>query len=100
MGRNANGARQVSADWVRANRDKVRLVDVRQEYTGPLGFIDGAEWVPLDVLAETVIDWNRKEAVVVVDIADQDSDFAATCMEALGFVRAASMSGGMTAWEA
>jgi sulfur dioxygenase len=100
--RAGSGAPQCTIDWVADNSDGVRLVDVREpaEFEGPLGHIHKAELVPLGTVAEAAEGWSRDEPVVLICRRGGRSDRAALTMEAMGFQRVASMTGGMESWAA
>jgi glyoxylase-like metal-dependent hydrolase (beta-lactamase superfamily II)/rhodanese-related sulfurtransferase len=93
-------ALQAPIAWVREHADDVRLVDVRQpdEYHGPLGHVPGAELVPLADLAQSAADWDRDAPLVLVCRSGGRSDRAAAQLEAMGFSRVASMTGGTVGW--
>ena len=98
--RTAEGVPEVSAEWVRAHGDEVRLVDVRktQEFNGELGHIEGAELVPLEILSQAAAAWSPYDAIVTVCRSGKRSATAAVNLERAGFVRVASMRGGMLDW--
>jgi glyoxylase-like metal-dependent hydrolase (beta-lactamase superfamily II)/rhodanese-related sulfurtransferase len=98
--RTASGVPVVASEWLAGHREKVRLVDVREhiEFCGPLGHIQGAELVPLAALAETAGDWDRDRPVVTVCAYGARSGKAALLLGDQGFVRVASLHGGMARW--
>lgn len=91
---------EVTIDWVAANPDAARLIDVREadEFVGPLGHIAGAELVPLGVVAQVAAPWDRSLPIVLVCRSGGRSAKAAMELRALGFKKIASMRGGMTRW--
>ena len=93
---------EVTIEWVAANRAEARLVDVREadEFVGPLGHVEGAELVPLGVVAHLAQRWDRGRAVVLVCRSGGRSGKAALQLKALGFEKVGSMRGGMTRWNA
>jgi rhodanese-related sulfurtransferase len=92
----------VSADWVREHQDEVTLVDVRElhEAMGPLGRIEGAEIVPMVLLATRMRTWTASTPIVFVGTYTGRAGFAASQLEALGFERVAALQGGMAEWHA
>lgn len=98
--RNASGARQVTTDWVKEQAASLRLIDVREpsEYHGPLGHVPNAELVPLSSLADAAQSWNRLQPLVMICRSGGRSDRAARQLEAMGFDRVASMTGGTVQW--
>lgn len=102
VSRSGDGVPEVSVDWVRANRDQIRLIDVRtaEEFTGELGHIEGAENVLLDTVAEAAVDWDRTQPLVTVCRSGGRSGRAAKTLEEMGFTRVSSMAGGMLVYNA
>jgi rhodanese-related sulfurtransferase len=100
--RAAGGSPEVEAPWLAAHRCAVRVVDVREpdERRGPLGAIDVAEAVPLAEVERAAERWRRDEPLVLVCRSGRRSERAVEQLRALGFRRAASLTGGMLAWEA
>lgn len=95
-----SGHRDVRPDHVFADRGATRVVDVREpdEFEGELGRIQGAELVPLAVLASRVSRWPKDEALVLVCRSGKRSEQAASTLTALGFSCVMNMVGGMLAW--
>lgn len=93
-------APEVTPQWLAANREQVRVVDVRDpdEFEGELGHLDGAELLPLPQLARGAHEWPRDAPVVIVCRTGSRSACAAVDLEDMGFVYVASMRGGMRAW--
>lgn len=101
MPRGPTGARHVTPVWVDQHAAEVRLIDVRQpeEFTGPLGYIDGSELVPLDRLMAEASSWPKDVPIVTICRSSGRSDRAALALESHGFRQVASMVGGMMAWD-
>lgn len=93
----------ISVQDVRArmDSDSVLIVDVRtpQEFTGPLGHIDGAVLIPLQELKQRLpeLEQYRQEEIIVVCRSGRRSGKAAILMEKKGF-KALSIDGGMLKW--
>lgn len=86
---------------VMAQPDPPMVVDVRSpaEFIGPLGHIDGAANIPLDVFAQRVDDLGDAScAVVLVCHTDRRSSAAAHHLRGLGRTQVAVLRGGMTGW--
>lgn len=100
--RTPTGAPNLPPLWVAENKSSVRLIDVRtpEEWSGPLGHLDGAELVPLGSVLGSATSWDRNSAVVLYCRSGGRSDAAAIELEKLGFRKVASMSGGMLQWNA
>jgi rhodanese-related sulfurtransferase len=77
------------------------IVDVRgaDEFSGPLGHIDGALNIPLDALPAHVAELGRAQApIVLVCLTDKRSSHAAAALAAAGIADVAVLRGGMRAW--
>lgn len=100
--RSIAGAPQIAPEWVAEHGELVRVIDVRssEEFTGPLGHIAEAEFVPLVLLTDVARHWGRNRPIVVVCRSGGRSDRAALALQQLGFTRVASMTGGMMKWNA
>jgi rhodanese-related sulfurtransferase len=99
--RSSEGVPEISVAWLAEHSSDIpRLVDVREpdEYHGDLGHIADAELVPSATLAEVAASWDMAEPLVVVCGSGKRSGNAATLLESMGFMRVASMAGGMKSW--
>ena len=98
--RTASGVPVVRGEWLGAEREGVRIIDVREhlEFCGPLGHLEGAELVPLSGLEEAALGWKRDEPLVTVCAYGTRSGQAAVTLAEHGFSRVASLHGGMTVW--
>jgi len=94
------GVPEVSPAWVQANGCHVRVVDVREPEELEGGHIPGVAHVPLGDLARVASRWSPREPVVLVCRSGRRSARGVHLLEALGFDRAASMTGGMLGWTA
>jgi sulfur dioxygenase len=96
----AGGIPEVAPEWVAAHGAEVRLLDVREpaELIGELGHIAGIEAVPLGQLPGPLEAAPRDRPIIFVCRSGGRSGKAALLAAQLGFERAASMRGGMTAW--
>ncbi len=95
-----SGHRDVQPEQVFADRAAARVIDVRDphELTGELGHLQGAELVPLAILASAASRWPRGEPLVLVCRSGRRSEQAANLLTAAGFRRVMNMVGGMLAW--
>ncbi len=98
--RTASGVPVMRPDWIARHAGDLRIIDVREhiEFCGPLGHIERAELVPLSTLEEACCGWNRDDSIIVVCAYGTRSGKAAVMLEELGFLRVASLHGGMTQW--
>lgn len=99
--RTDSGVPEVDPSWVAEHRQECQVVDVREpaELRGDLGAIPEVDNVPLAQLADVAKNWDRQRAIVTVCRSGGRSGRAARLLEDLGFVRVASMSGGMARWQ-
>jgi len=77
------------------------IVDVRgpDEFTGPLGHIDGALNIPLADLPAQIAELGRaRTSIVLVCLTDKRSSQAAAALAAAGIADVAVLRGGMRAW--
>ncbi len=98
--RTPSGAPNLPAIWVAENRDRIRLIDVREpsELSGPQGRLDGGEPVPLATVIEASKGWDKDDRLVIYCRVGGRSDKAALQLEGLGFRSVASMTGGILRW--
>jgi sulfur dioxygenase len=91
---------EVEPAFAHESAGAVRVVDVREkdEFTGPLGHIHGADLVPLGTVEQQAGSWDPQQPVVLVCRSGGRSGKAALALEAKGFKRVASMRGGMMLW--
>jgi len=77
-----------------------RIIDVRtpEEFTGALGHIEGAELVPLTLLTERAVEWNKQKALLLVCHSGERSNKAYASLKDMGFHDITTLKGGMLAW--
>jgi glyoxylase-like metal-dependent hydrolase (beta-lactamase superfamily II)/rhodanese-related sulfurtransferase len=80
----------------------VQILDVREydEFTGPLGHIQGAVLIPLGQLAARVKELTRDRPIVAVCRAGSRSAQATAILQQAGFGDIANLNGGMLRWRA
>jgi glyoxylase-like metal-dependent hydrolase (beta-lactamase superfamily II)/rhodanese-related sulfurtransferase len=80
----------------------VQVLDVREpdEFTGPLGHIDGAILIPLGELAGRAAELSRERPIVAVCRAGSRSAQAIAILQKSGFADVANLAGGMLRWRA
>ena len=93
------GIVEVDTRWVAEHGCKVRIVDVREPTETREGVIEGAEVVPLDDVLDAAREWNPHEPVIFVCRSGRRSGRAVGLVERLGFSQAASLTGGVLAWQ-
>ena len=96
------GIPEVSVTWVANNMGAFQLVDVREpdELRGPLGRLEDANNVPLRTLVQESASWDTSKPVVVFCRSGGRSGQAAMALQRAGFLKVASMAGGMLEWHA
>src|SRR5207302_5333935 len=80
----------------------VQILDVREpeEFTGPLGHIQGAILIPLGELAERAGELAKDRPIVAVCRAGGRSAQATVILQQAGFTDVANLTGGMLRWRA
>ncbi|HEV2188781.1 MAG TPA: rhodanese-like domain-containing protein, partial [Stellaceae bacterium] len=80
----------------------VQILDVREpdEFTGPLGHIEGAVLIPLGELAERAGELAKDRPIVAVCRAGSRSAQATMILQQAGFTDVANLNGGMLRWRA
>ena len=96
------GIWELNPDWLEENARAVQIVDVREtdEFSGPLGHIEGARLVPLGTLAERAKDLDDEIPIVTVCRSGARSAQATVLLKKAGFRKVANLSGGMLRWRA
>ena len=80
----------------------LQILDVREpdEFSGPLGHIQGAVLIPLGQLAERAGELGHDRPIVAVCRAGSRSAQAVTILQQAGFKDIANLTGGMLRWRA
>jgi sulfur dioxygenase len=80
----------------------VQILDVREaeEFTGPLGHIEGAVLIPLGELAKRLDELRRDRPIIAVCRAGSRSAQATAILQQAGFGKIANLNGGMLRWRA
>jgi rhodanese-related sulfurtransferase len=96
------GIYEIAPAALEENLARVQLVDVREpdEWTGSLGYIDGALLIPLGQLGERATQLDRQRPLVTVCRSGARSAQAAVMLQRLGFGSVANLAGGMIRWRA
>jgi rhodanese-related sulfurtransferase len=95
-----SGVWEVEPRWVEENADAVQLLDVREpdEFTGPLGHIEGSILIPLGTLPDRTGELSKDKPVVAICRSGARSAHAVKFLEQAGFKRLANLPGGMMRW--
>ncbi len=99
--RSSEGVPEITVGWLGEHLgDDLRLIDVREpgELAAELGHVDGSDCVPLDLIGTSCATWDKAAPIVLICRSGKRSGDAAQRLEAAGFMRVASLSGGMIAW--
>jgi sulfur dioxygenase len=96
------GVWEIDPHGLEEHQSPVQFLDVREEdeFTGPLGHIEGAVLIPLGQLAERVGELARDRPIVAVCRAGSRSAQATAILQQAGFTEIANLNGGMLRWRA
>jgi glyoxylase-like metal-dependent hydrolase (beta-lactamase superfamily II)/rhodanese-related sulfurtransferase len=94
------GLPEISPEWVAQHRQELHVLDIRDasELGGELGQLESAQLIPLDELRAHVADLSPDKPVVVVCQTGKRSRLGAAILAKAGFIRVASLAGGMMKW--
>jgi len=95
-----SGVWEIEPRWVEENAGSVQLLDVREpdEFTGPLGHIEGSVLIPLGSLPDRVAELSKDKPIVAICRSGARSAHAVKFLEQSGFKRLANLPGGMIRW--
>lgn len=98
--RSPSGVPLLEPDYASRLGRAARLVDLRDadELTGPLGYIPGSDWVPLDGAVETLDALPPEEPLVLISRGGERAGEVARALEARGHRFVAALLGGVVAW--
>ena len=98
--RSAEGTPLVSPEFVAERGPSVRVVDIRDpwEFVGPLGYIPGSDWIPIERLESLPKRLGPDAPVVLVSRHGETAAKLVHRLEELGMRSAAAMSGGIVQW--
>jgi rhodanese-related sulfurtransferase len=96
------GVWEITPFSLREAATQVQIVDVREpeEFSGPLGHIDGAQLIPLGQLQARVNELKADVPTVAVCRSGSRSAQAAIILQRAGFSKVAHLAGGMLRWRA
>jgi glyoxylase-like metal-dependent hydrolase (beta-lactamase superfamily II)/rhodanese-related sulfurtransferase len=83
----------------RLRKDQVRLLDVRRQPEWQAGHIEGASWLPLDNLKNSLPEIDRNTPIAVVCRSGYRSLIAGSLLQRAGFENVTNVAGGFVAWE-
>ena len=94
------GVWEINPQWLEEHAADVQIVDVREsdEYTGILGHIAGAIFIPLGELKNRAGELSKDKPIVAVCRSGARSAHAAQMLDQSGFTKVANLSGGMLRW--
>ena len=97
---NFPAVKDVTPDDLKANIEKVHVIDVRRpdEWDGELGHIEEAELLVLDTLPERFADLPKDETIVFICRSGNRSAQASQFCIDQGFTKTYNMAGGMLLW--
>jgi rhodanese-related sulfurtransferase len=96
------GVWEIDPHGLEESQAPLQIVDVREaeEFTGPLGHIEGAVLIPLGQLAARLGELRRDQPIVAVCRAGSRSVQATVILQQAGFGKVANLNGGMLRWRA
>jgi sulfur dioxygenase len=96
------GMWEIDPHGLEEHQGPVQILDVREpdEFTGPLGHIEGAVLIPLGELAARVEELTKDRPIVAVCRAGSRSAQATAILQQAGFSDVANLNGGMLRWRA
>jgi len=96
------GVWEIDPHGLEEHQGPLQILDVREadEFTGPLGHIDGAVLIPLGQLAARLEELARGRPIVAVCRAGSRSAQAVSILQQAGFSEIANLNGGMLRWRA
>lgn len=96
----ADGVARLPPEFVVELGRSVLIVDTREAsaLTGPMGYIPGSVWVPLDEIDQVASKVAPDTMTVVVSRRGTDAGLAVKRLNALGMTWVAAMNGGVWAW--
>jgi sulfur dioxygenase len=96
------GVWEIDPHGLEEHQGPVQILDVREaeEFTGPLGHIEGAVLIPLGELAARAEELAKDQPIVAVCRAGSRSAQATTILQQAGFTDVANLNGGMLRWRA
>src|SRR5579862_5730140 len=96
------GVWEIDPHGLEEHQGPVQILDVREtdEFTGPLGHIEGAVLIPLGELAARAEELAKDRPIVAVCRAGSRSAQATVILQQAGFVDVANLNGGMLRWRA
>jgi rhodanese-related sulfurtransferase len=98
--RSPGGVLEIDAGWMSRHHCNARVVDVREPDEREAMRLPFGENVPMEQIAEVASHWDPSEPIVIVCRSGRRSARVARVLEDMGFLRAASLSGGMLMWSA
>ena len=98
--RSPSGVPLHRADYASHQGRSVRIVDVRkpEELTGPLGYIPGSDYVPMERAFEILDALDRDAPMIIVSRGGERASELAHALEKRGHRFVAAMMGGIVAW--
>jgi sulfur dioxygenase len=94
------GIFEIQPDILAEGSERMQVIDVREaeEFTGPLGHIEGAQLIPLGQLVGRAGEIDRDRPAVIVCRSGARSAQACVLLQKTGFTRVANLAGGMLRW--
>jgi len=96
-----SGYREISPQWVAANRDKVTILDVRTdvEVEEESSRIQGSIHIPIDQLRDRLKEVPKDKPVMTICRSGRRSVLANTVLNQFGWEKVANIRGGLLQWQ-
>jgi rhodanese-related sulfurtransferase len=94
------GTPLLPAEYVASLGPGVRLIDIRdpQEFIGPLGYIPGSDWIPIERIESLPERLDPGAPLVLVSAIGERASDATRKLEVLGMRHVAALAGGVAHW--
>jgi adenylyltransferase/sulfurtransferase len=93
-----SGSDEITPSQLAAERERYRLIDVREPYEWEIARIEGAELVPMGQIPGKINDLSREEAIVVYCRSGARSGRVVDYLRGLGFTKVRNLAGGINRW--
>lgn len=93
-----SGFDEITPSQLAAERDRYRILDVREPYEWEIARIEGAELVPMRQVPGKINDLSREEEIVVYCRSGARSGRVVDYLRGLGFNKVRNLAGGINRW--
>jgi adenylyltransferase/sulfurtransferase len=93
-----SGSDEITPSQLAAERERYRILDVREPYEWEIARIEGAELVPMRQVPGKINDLSREEEIVVYCRSGARSGRVVDYLRGLGFNKVRNLAGGINRW--